>query len=363
MRLVSLRAALYVSVAWSVVLLSSPSKSEELLIAANSAATSLQSCAACDGGGDCGCCDGRGCSIYVQADVLFWDRVGTGCDEVVVINTGLPPGSDTVLTTDDLDFDYEPGFRVLVGFVPDPCLCPHCSAWEASYFGVFDWSDSITAAGAGNLAIPGDLGLVSNNFSGADEIGLHYDSELHNFELNCIHSCCQCWGTIDFLGGVRYISLDERFSIVGTDIQEGTSSYDINTSNDLFGFQLGGRLRRHWCRWGLELVGKAGVFWNDAEQGQIVTDSPFAGVPFVLRSQRGSDEDTVAGLGELSATLLRPINDVWSFRMGYTALTIGGVARRQTSSTSPTPQPAARAWKMMVLSSSTVLTSDSKLRW
>ena len=82
MRPVCLRAALYISAASAAVLFASASKSEELLSAANNAATSMESCTACDGGGDCGCCGPR-CSIYGQVDVLFWDRVGTGCDEVI----------------------------------------------------------------------------------------------------------------------------------------------------------------------------------------------------------------------------------------------------------------------------------------
>jgi hypothetical protein len=316
-------------VAAALVALSSAAKSDDLLNSANPGST-LLSCPDCNCGYGCddGACCGGGhrSAFYVQADVLYWDRVGNGCDQVVVLDTSLPAGADTVLTTEDFDFDFEPGIRVLVGYVPDPCLCPHCSAWEATYFGVFDWDDSLVATGAGSLAIPGDLGLVSNNFSGADEIRLLYDSELHSVELNCVHCCCQCWGTIDFLAGVRFISLEEDLSIVGTDLQEGTSSYDIETSNDLYGFQMGGRLRRHYCRWTLELLGKAGVFYNDSEQSQVVTDSPFVGAPFVLRSPRTTDEGTVAGLGEMGMTLIRPLGDVWSFRIGYNALTLGGVA-------------------------------------
>ena len=301
-----------------------PAKSNELLESTSAGAMTSAECADCGQGYGCG---HGGHFLYVQADALFWDRVGTGCDTVLVLDANQPAGANDVLSTDQFDFDYEPGVRVLVGFVPDPCACPHCSAWEVSYFGIFDWSDSIAATGAGNLSVPGDLGLVSNNFSGADEIRVDYDSELHSVEFNCIHSCCQCWGSIDFLAGFRYINLDENLSIIGTDVQEGTSSYDVNTNNDLYGFQMGGRVRRRWhdC-WTLELLGKAGVFYNDAEQSQIVTDSPIVGSPFVLRSPRTNSDDAVAGLGEMRVTLIRALNNVWSFRVGYDVLTIGGLA-------------------------------------
>jgi hypothetical protein len=69
-------------------------------------------------------------STYVLADALYWHRVGTGCDDVLVTNTSLPPGADTVLRTSDLHFNGTGGFRFLVGWRPDP-------AW-----GIFDFTAS-----------------------------------------------------------------------------------------------------------------------------------------------------------------------------------------------------------------------------
>jgi len=253
--------------------------------------------------------------VYVQAEALFWDRIGTGCDQLLAFDSYT---NEALLNTNDLEFDYEPGLRVLVGWQPDPCRgCGWCSAWELSYFGVYDWSASAAAVGANTLMFPGDAGLAWNNF---------YDSELHNLELNCVKSCCFDGCTqIDFLCGFRFLTLQEDFALVGTDLQAGRSPYEISTENYLYGLQAGGRLRRNWTRWALEVRGKAAVFVNDAQQRQRVDDYP---VPLrdLAGDFVGGDGQSAAMLAEIGVTLIRPITAVWSLRIGYDALGLGGVA-------------------------------------
>lgn len=265
----------------------------------------------------CGSC------FYFQADALYWQRVGTGCDEVLVLNTTT---GDPLLRTSNLFFDGTGGFRVTVGWRPDTC-CPHCSAWELTYFGLFGDSANRTISGAGDLAIPGDLGLASNNFFLTDTLAIDYRSTLNNVELNCVKSCCLCCAQIDFLCGFRYINLSEDFIITGTDLQEGTSSYNIHTDNNLYGLQLGGRYTSQFSDcWSYQLVGKAGVFLNAVQQVQSATDFPTASAPFSLRDRIGDDGIAVASLGELDFFLIRRLNDIWSLRFGYSVLGIGGLA-------------------------------------
>jgi len=268
------------------------------------------------------CCVSR---TYVQVDGLFWHRAGSGCSEVVALNTSSTPPRP-VLDTNDPAFNLTGGVRVLVGW--NPGCCSHCSAWELSYFGLYGWQASESAVGNNNLTIPGDLGAASNNFLNADRITANYQSDLHNLEFNCVKSCCVCDATIDFLGGIRFINLNETFSLIGDDsADEGVGTYSINTNNYLYGLQLGGRYTHHCCNWSVQLIGKGGVFLNDVTQSQSVLDSPFtAGVPFQLRPAIAANGDSVAGLGELGVVAIRPINDIWSFRLAYTALGIGGLA-------------------------------------
>jgi Protein of unknown function (DUF1551). len=265
---------------------------------------------------------------YVLADALYWHRVGTGCETALVTNTNLPPGADTVLQTSDLHFNGTGGFRVLVGWRPDPACCPHCSAWELSYWGIFGWNANQTVTDpTGGLAIPGDLGLASNNFFLTNILNINYQSQLNNVEFNCIKSCCLCCSQIDFLCGVRYINLNETFTITGTDFQEGTSDYTVHTDNNLFGLQLGGRYTRQWSDlWSYQLTGKSGLFWNAIHQYQSATDFPDNSAPFSLRDPISARGSAVAMLGEMDFVLLRRLNDTWSVRMGYTAIGLGGLA-------------------------------------
>jgi len=262
---------------------------------------------------------------YVQADALYWSRLGNGCDDVLVLNSTT---GDPLLNTNDLFFNGTGGFRVLVGWQPHRC-CPLCSAWEASYFGLFGLNAGRTITGAGDLAIPGDLGLASNNFFLADTIDVNYFTQVNNVELNCIKTCCLCCTTsIDFLCGFRYFNLNEELAIRGTDVQEGTSDYTVQTNNHLFGLQLGGRYNQRFAGcWSYQLTGKAGVFFNAAEQRQQVTDFPnTGGGPFFLRDPISATTNTVATVAELDFVLIRRISDTWSMRFGYTVLGVGGLA-------------------------------------
>jgi len=267
-------------------------------------------------------------TTYGYFDGLYWHRVGTGCDQILATNTALPPGADTVLSTSNLHFNGTGGFRVLVGWRPDPACCPLCCAWEASYWGIFGWNANQTVrSSTGELAIPGDLGLASNNFFLTNMINVNYQSQMNNVELNCVKSCCLCCSQIDFLCGFRYINLNETLTITGTDFQEGTSNYNVHTDNNLYGLQLGGRFTRPLTDlWSLQLTGKSGLFYNDVHQTQQATDFPNNAAPFSLRDRISARGSAVAALGELDFIFIRMINDMWSLRLGYSVIGLGGLA-------------------------------------
>ncbi len=263
---------------------------------------------------------------YARADVLMWHRVGTGCDRVLVVDQDVPvPGQDTLLSTGDLSFRYEPGVRLTLGTQRESCGgWRWCDALEATYLGVFDWNASGSVFGDNNLAASGVLGFIGNNYSGGDEFHADYQAELHSIELNCVKSCClDCCRQIDFLCGFRFMTLQEDFALTAVDFQEGTSAYTVSTENHLFGLQMGGRFRRHLGLWAAEFRGTAGLFVNDARQRQQIRDYPD---DFLLRGPTRGSGQSAAMLGELSVTLTRHLTDRWSLRGGYDALGVGGLA-------------------------------------
>jgi hypothetical protein len=253
---------------------------------------------------------------YGRIDALGLARNNT-TDRTSVIRVageGLPTTGTTVLRTSDLSFGLEAGTAALIGWRVDDRR-----AWEAAYFGVYDWRDSVSAAGDNDLALPGDLGLVSLDFYAADRMQLEYSSDLTSVEFNHVQRMDE-WS---WLAGFRFLELDESFLITADDFDTGRSQYSIDARNRLYGGQLGLRWDRHrrWCDWQANV--KAGLFGNDAAQTQFVTDFPPG---FELRPTTTANSGAVAFVSEASLALAVPLTETWSVRTAYNLLWLEGVA-------------------------------------
>ena len=266
------------------------------------------------------CCRLCPCTYAViEALVLERNVSGTPFPLAVDATTG-----QTLASTNDLDFPFSGGLRAYVGH-------RICGGWalELGYFGLFDATATTTITG--DLSLPGDLGPGTNVFFGADRMTLDYTSRLHGGELNfvCCTSCCEpcclprCQ-SCEWIYGLRYLRVDESLNIGAERLEVGgleTGSYDVRSSNDLYGAQFGLRMRHCRGPWSLEGTGKVGLFGNDANMNQTVTDFP----DFIVRQTSASDSD-VAFLAELNATLVRQISDHWFVRGGYNLIWIDGLA-------------------------------------
>jgi hypothetical protein len=227
--------------------------------------------------------------------------------------------SESLISTDDLDFDVAGGVHAGFGI-----RTGSGSAWEFEYMGVFDENSSEFVALTDQLALPGNLGLATNNFYFADEVSVRYESQIHNAEINRVFShYADSSRSVEFLYGFRYLNLNEDFDIVSTDFQESTSTYDVHTNNNLFGAQVGSRLCSRHGRWTWEGTGKAGIFGNAAEQhSDPIVDFP----AFVIRPGRSASEGNVAFVGDLNLTGIYQLSSVWGVRAGYNLIWIDGVA-------------------------------------
>lgn len=267
---------------------------------------------------------GRPSPFYAAVESVFLDRDNGSFTQPLVIdvNSGNP-----LLSTASLDFDYEPGVRATIGLGHPACCCG--SGWELTYLGVFDWDSSSLAIGNDNLAVPGDLGFVANGFTLAESIRADYGSKLHGAEANFIKCFSErCCGPrhqrIDGFVGFRYVSLDEDLTLLGDNQGVAAALYNVDTDNNLYGVQIGSRMRRYHSYWGLELQSKAGVFANDASQRQFVVDE--LGVNDVLLRNASASDEEVAFVGELGLSLLVRLTDDWGLRCGYNLLWIEGIA-------------------------------------
>ena len=259
------------------------------------------------------------CTYGWAEGLLLWrDNQSTNRPIVINLNT-----QDTLISTNDLNFDS--GWGIRAGFGIRRC---DNWGWEFEYLGVFDQNAARSVELADELALPGDLGLSTNNFFFADEVSVRYESQINNAEINRVCCCCCCEDacncrSVEWLYGFRYLNLNEDFSIVSTDFQESTSTYDIHTNNNLFGLQVGQRVRHCRGRWSWEGTGKAGIFGNAAEMhSDPIVDFP----ALVVRPSRSESTGNVAFVGDLNLTAIYQINRIWGARLGYNLIWIEGVA-------------------------------------
>jgi hypothetical protein len=288
--------------------------------------------------------------VYGYVEALFLERTNCSDDQPIIVNLRRPDGSvvspsegTPVFSTSDLDFDFEPAVRAVVGH-----RLHNGWAVEGAYLGLFDADTSAFVSALPDqssiLTFPGDLAYVENLnvIADMDKIWVDYSSSLHSGELNlvCCCGCCDPCGkgkdagnhcnlycrTFEWFMGFRYINFREELNIHGQAIREtGVEDgyYNVQTSNNLYGAQVGARTRRWGTKWGWEATGKAGIFANDAQQEQVILD--WDNEPFTYRSISAA-ETPVAFVGELNLTGIYRLNDVWNLRAGYNLIWITGVA-------------------------------------
>lgn len=254
---------------------------------------------------------------YGSAEAL-WLQLDHGADgnmPVILDSTNAA----TLLGTSDLTYSMEPGTRLVLGR-----RVGETAAVELLYFGLNDWDASRTVAGNNDLRIPGDLALQTLDFFNADALTASQSSTIDNVEVNLWRR--NNGSPLELMAGFRYVNFDERFQISATDSDTGASRYRVNTQNDLFGGQLGGRFRfslDQQSRFGLEATTKAGVFGNAVGMQQFVSDSNNT---FVLRNTDVS-AGRAAFVGDVGLAALLRVTDSITARVGYTLIWVEGVAR------------------------------------
>jgi len=258
---------------------------------------------------------------------LILDRNNQSANQPLVLTQVGDDLFATLLSVGDLNPGVGGGVRALFGY-----RLHDCWALELGYLGVFDQSANASVIQQENqegLLLPGDLGLAVNNFYFANRIDASYSSSLHSAEANlvCCNCCCECDNncrSMEWLVGFRYLNLGENFSLTSYDDAESVSTYAVRTRNQLYGAQVGGRLRRCVGRWSFEGTGKAGLFGNDARQySDAIVDFPDN---FEVRPATWASRTQVAFAGELNFTGIYQINNVWGLRAGYNLLWLEGLA-------------------------------------
>ncbi len=282
----------------------------------------------------------------IAADFLFLTREDVS--RTVDFTSDGPAGLGApfiVLSTDNLDFDHEPGFRFQAAV-----QFGSSSNIEFTYFGLFNFakSASVTSPTDDLYSIFSDFGtnpppqagppIVRGGFTDTDSAEFHsieYSSEFDNFELGFrrrwMAPNCRIQGS--WLAGVRYFWLKEDFihrtrvnypdpNGGGAPDITGFMDYLVGTTNSMTGFQLGGDL---WAtlfpgiQVGSEL--KAGIFGNRAKQRTTINAQTLT-----LPVEESADRDVVSFLAEANLVANWRINQHLTARGGYMLVYIDGVA-------------------------------------
>lgn len=256
--------------------------------------------------------------------------------------TSLNVAGPIVLSSNQLDFDWEAGFRIMGRYD-----CGPLSVIEFGYWGLenLDASASFTDpnpvdpdTGTGNLyslfsdfvrdpaALPAGVTTPGGPLPWTERSITHtisLESELHNAEFNYrrywVGFNPKVSGTL--LAGFRYTRLREDFQFLAEGEQIG--AYDENIKNDMAGFQAGGDVWLH-VRQGVRIgaEGKVGLMNNHYTLNNTFSTSNDSLPPdFSEKFEKDQPALTV----EASADVVWDVCPSWSIRGGYECLFLNSV--------------------------------------
>jgi hypothetical protein len=265
------------------------------------------------GCGNCGPCI-RPNPVYFSAEGLVLTRDNQANDSIIAFDGGAP----TLSVSDFGSFDWKGGPSFILGYKPTPM-----DAWEISYFGLQDWNENQQRGpSAGLIVLDGDLGnAMGLGFHTIDTLSVTYSSEIHDAELNYFWHPGAKW--LNWMVGFRYFHLDEQFDINAIDLNPAiVSAYDTQSTNNLYGGQLGARA--HFCgtKCSFDVTGKAGAFGNSVQMSQEI--GPFGGTPSIRNTN--VSESNWAFVGQVGCQFTYNFSWHWYAVGGYDALWIDGVA-------------------------------------
>lgn len=219
-------------------------------------------------------------------------------------------GSFRRVTTDGLDYQYQPGLRLGVGFAFDEdCLV------EVNYFGINEWDDTQyqTAIGGFSSQYIGSDEISSALF---DQLTIDVETELYNVELNVWHRLLRT--PAFYVIGIRHLRVRDRIRLLGSGTMlMGDDTTLTSTENDLWGLQAGAKQTWTRGRAAVTLIGKAGLLGNQNEQHTANSSLP----------AMGSGESTsLATVVELSLQGSYQLTTGVFLRAGYQVLFLQGLA-------------------------------------
>jgi hypothetical protein len=287
---------------------------------------------------------------YVSAEFLplFRDQSGSQPFQAIAIpqtNATTTYNRVAVLSTSDFDTGFDPGIRATIGRA--------LGDWyrlEGSYFGSYSWSDYAEVrynphlpghvegnmlSPLSNFGNPGGLPGLDTlseddyNFTAFDNnrfASIRFRSRLDNGEINLrrrVRTAVdrQVRAETSCLVGLRYMDIRETFEYRDSNVVSGSrpkNHVTIDTGNQMFGVQIGALSQflvvdRGWIDFEIKGV----MFFNEASNR---IDANFYQAPTSAEKHRTSF------MGDLSLNFNYQFAPAWTFRAGYNAMWLSGVA-------------------------------------
>lgn len=245
----------------------------------------------------------------------------------------LRPGnavSTPALGTSSLNNEFDSGAKVTIGR-----RIFGCYRIEGTYWGSYEWDDSVaTRSAAGQLEsfLSGNFGntlvpaLDNNTF-----ISVSNQTRMNNAEVNGLYWIDMPPGGLDvsLLAGFRYLRLDDRFAYDSTSAL-AANSLDIHALNQMYCAQIG--LSTDWLlhsRFWVNFSIKGAIALNDIaltqNSSQTVAVTPPA-QPTTTMANFARDQERTAWLGDLSLAGNFQMTPWLVARLGYQAIFIDGAA-------------------------------------
>jgi hypothetical protein len=268
------------------------------------------------GCGDEGCGYSPACCCprwTITADAIIFDRIGTKHRQLVNETNQDLPTDGVLLSSENFNQGFRGGPRVSLIRHGDRCF-----DLEVLYFQIDGWKSSKVVRPDGEDGR--GIGFSAPDFivrSYVDPYQWDYASKLYNGEFNVRwNPSCR----VTLLAGFRWAELRE-------DLNGGILSplfesfWDTSTQNDLYGFQIGAEaILFQRCRFSIDGLLKAGIYGNHAQQLSSGTDYEYG-------FARGSaSTNRTAFLGQVGLQCKYQVTDCLTFRAGYEAMWIDGVA-------------------------------------
>lgn len=278
---------------------------------------------------------GRG--YFAQVEAIWLKRDASDAATLATLNSAGHPGRVAVLATEDVDFDFETGIRVLAGL-----MLNDCTQLEAEYFGIDADGNQAT------LVRPAGPFLLNSVFTVLNQTPSIYsangETELHNGELNLRRRGGFGRFSTSAMVGFRYLHIRDDLSLdvaafpptvnpAVSLVPLATETTAVEAENNIFALQLGGDIGIHWDYFRLSASVEGFVYGNfyESDARNVVSDpsgfflTQAGGGTF--RSSTHQEQDATAGVGAqvgVDAALCVTQNII--LHAGYHVLALSDVA-------------------------------------